>query len=91
MLLSAVSVLVVAQSSSEIPEGLMNNPVRKSATPRMGRQSFTYWLTSLISPRRLGKNYLSVCLKYENIGLESNCTNMQLDLHVKYLYRKMKM
>ena len=30
MLLSAVSVLVVAQSSSEIPEGLMNNPVFKS-------------------------------------------------------------
>ena len=27
MPLSAVSVLVVAQSSSEIPEGLMNNPV----------------------------------------------------------------
>ena len=27
MLLSAVSVLVVAQSSSEIPMGLMNNPV----------------------------------------------------------------
>ena len=27
MLLSAVSVPVVAQSSSEIPEGLMNNPV----------------------------------------------------------------
>ena len=27
MLLSAVSVLVFAQSSSEIPEGLMNNPV----------------------------------------------------------------
>jgi len=26
MLLSAVYVLVVAQSSSEIPEGLMNNP-----------------------------------------------------------------
>ena len=29
MLLSALSVLVVAQSSSEIPEGLMNNPVYK--------------------------------------------------------------
>ena len=28
MLLPAVSVLVVAQSSSEIPEGLMNNPVK---------------------------------------------------------------
>jgi len=27
MLLSAVSVLVVAQSSSEVSEGLMNNPV----------------------------------------------------------------
>jgi hypothetical protein len=27
MLLSAVSVLVVAQSISEIPDGLMNNPV----------------------------------------------------------------
>ena len=27
MLLSAVSVLVVAQSSSEIPEGLINKPV----------------------------------------------------------------
>ena len=27
MLLSAVCVLVVAQSSSEIPEGLLNNPV----------------------------------------------------------------
>ena len=27
MLLSAMSVLVVAQSSSEVPEGLMNNPV----------------------------------------------------------------
>ena len=27
MLLSAVSVLVVVQSSLEIPEGLMNNPV----------------------------------------------------------------
>jgi len=27
MLLSAVSVMVVAQSSSEVPDGLMNNPV----------------------------------------------------------------
>ena len=27
MLLSALSVLVVVQSSSEFPEGLMNNPV----------------------------------------------------------------
>jgi len=27
MLLSALSFLVVAQSSSKVPEGLMNNPV----------------------------------------------------------------
>ena len=33
MLLSAVSVLVVAQSSSEIPEGLMNNPVYSPLYP----------------------------------------------------------
>ena len=33
MLLSAVSVLVVAQSSSEIPEGLMNNPVYSISIP----------------------------------------------------------
>ena len=34
MLLSSVSVLVVAQSSSEIPEGLMNNPVGRCSTDR---------------------------------------------------------
>ena len=33
MLLSAVSVLVVAQSSSEIPEGLMNKPVHEDEVP----------------------------------------------------------
>ena len=35
MLLSAVSVLVVAQSSSEIPEGLMNNPVYSYVVPEL--------------------------------------------------------
>jgi len=43
MLLSAVSVLVVAQSSSEMPEGLMNNPVYKgfqeSEAPRISGQT----------------------------------------------------
>ena len=34
MLLSAMSVLVVAQSSSEFPEGLMNNPVYTVASLR---------------------------------------------------------
>ena len=37
MLLSAVSVLVVARSSSEIPEGLMNNPVDY----KQGGETFT--------------------------------------------------
>jgi len=38
MLLSAVSVLVVAQSIFEIPEGLMNNPVDKdTAVPLQTR------------------------------------------------------
>jgi len=35
MLLSAVYVLVVAQLSSEIPEGLMNNPVLEFKQLRM--------------------------------------------------------
>ena len=35
MLLSAVFVLVVAQLSSEIPEGLMNNPVVSLTQGRM--------------------------------------------------------
>ena len=40
MLLSAVSVLLVAQSSSEIPEGLMNNPVFRVPPVRsVGRDS----------------------------------------------------
>jgi len=34
MLLSALSFLVVAQSSSEVPEGLTNNPVFKSTIPQ---------------------------------------------------------
>jgi len=41
MLLSAVSVLVVAQSSSEIPEGLMNNPLYKRHTELRSRNH--YW------------------------------------------------
>ena len=46
MLLSAVSVFVVAQSSSEIPEGLMNNPVlselRMQRTNVTGKTKYTY-------------------------------------------------
>ena len=45
MLLSAVSVLVVAQSIFEIPEGLMNNPVyMHSGVLQIGR-SLDFLLT----------------------------------------------
>ena len=45
MLLSAVSVLVVAQSISEIPEGLMNNPVHMHGTFISIRAFLIYCLT----------------------------------------------
>ena len=41
MLISAVSVLVVAQSCSEIPEGLMNNPVYKPPVPTKHSSPFS--------------------------------------------------
>ena len=43
MLLSAVSVLVVAQSSSELPEGLMNNPVYALYICILKQQSLTLY------------------------------------------------
>ena len=44
MLLSAMSALVVAQSSSEIPEGLMSNPVYGRA--RQGNTQILYCPTN---------------------------------------------
>jgi len=41
MLLSAGTVLVVAQSSSEIPEGLMNNPVYRHTPDKF--KVFAIW------------------------------------------------
>ena len=52
MLLSAVCVLVVAQSSSEIPEGLTNNPVYPAIIGKLKesanamKQYFRYLRTS---------------------------------------------
>ena len=68
MLLSVVSVSVVAQSSSEVPEGLMNNPVYytlyrhqvfvrmlKLQTNKCVHKSFVHLLVNLIGcyPRLL--------------------------------------
>ena len=48
MLLSAVSVLVVAQSSSEIPEGLMNHPVHTLKLNRCSYvTSFAKWAVQI--------------------------------------------
>ena len=44
MLLSAVSVLVVAQSSSEFPEGLMNNPVYQPRIWNFASYEVFFWL-----------------------------------------------
>ena len=49
MLLSAVSFLVVAQSSSEIPEGLMNNPALTSSFSVTGMKAPCF-SSSLIKP-----------------------------------------
>jgi hypothetical protein len=46
MLLSAVSVLVIAQSISEIPEGLMNNPVYTRISYKMQRYT-VYFIWNL--------------------------------------------
>jgi len=48
MLLSAVSFLVVAQSSSEFPEGLMNNPVHTAL-----EEEINFLRTYLVSLTRL--------------------------------------
>jgi len=65
MLLSAVSVLVVAQPSSEVPEGLTNYPVPSGNNSKFSqisvKQSHQYvcliegkkWLISMIFPRRV--------------------------------------
>ena len=49
MLLSAVSVLVVAQSSSEIPDGLVNNPVYSHIAMFIQATSFGQSMTTIQS------------------------------------------
>jgi len=50
MLISAVSVFFVAQSSSEIPEGLTNNPVfsvyKVKSPPALQPSSYSYYKNS---------------------------------------------
>ena len=55
MLLSALSFLVVAQSSSEVPEGLMNNPVFISSTFCKSFKTFTKPDTSSVITSPIAK------------------------------------
>ena len=66
MVLSAVSVLVVAQSSSEIPEGLMNNPVyqyRKTTNKYFLNQQLTLniYRPNTEQDRQKGANTTYLC------------------------------
>ena len=74
MLLSAMSILVVAQSSSEIPEGLMNNPVQnetyikmRSFTTRKLKKSATFKQEDLISSKS-GQHRVNLILRIEFVS-----------------------
>ena len=68
MLLSALSFLVVAQSSSEVPEGLMNNPVQYSLMfcfPDLQEQTY-----SALSVSSVLLCLLSVTLQQRSLHLD---------------------
>ena len=59
MLLSVVSVLVVAQSSSEVPEGLMNNPYNQLEEPaELHTQQYNHRQTA----KKLGPVNRLICI-----------------------------
>jgi len=86
MLLSAVSVLVIAQSSLEVPVGLMNNPVHKY------RQSTDYLLFIIIGIQPLGRfgqrpelsqstgMALVRCILGKFLGIVCHCFPLRLDV-----------
>ena len=78
MLLSAVPVLVVAQSSSEIPEGLMNNPVL-SHFYQKGRDCEKAGTFTNIC----GKRFRNACLL---IGHTASCIMSSYFRHMKPKY-----
>ena len=91
MLLSAVYILVVAQSSSEVPEGLMNNPVlcgsgfrKLSNWQSKRRHGFTLLLVTVPVdlPRTIQTTRVQSGLKQEEIRDESYQSGHKL--RVKY-------
>ena len=76
MLLSAVSVLVVAQSSSEIPEGLMNNPVCMyiGVLPRDFRNFSLFTATCKTSPS--ARSFSAANMQWIQDSSRSNVGNL---------------
>jgi len=87
MFLSAVSLSVVAQSSSEIPEGLMNNPVCKCIERKAKFVSMSF---SKNTGDTCGRNrtnwphFVAIVMKFRSIYLHfcniSNATQLFLFL-----------
>jgi len=73
-LLSVVSVLVVAQSSSEVPEGLMNNPVVYRIFATLNVRIFHENLPSVTCASHSGLNECIVALSIfrEDLGGRRN-------------------
>ena len=78
ILLSAVSVLAVAQSSSEIPEGLLNNPVcqniRHFYQPHRNAIIITMWLVTVTDTMTWNK--VKSCCSVETYSRHSKADNV---------------
>ena len=90
MLLSAVSILVVAQSSSEIPEGLMNNPVYRFHNARCNNKSseLLFLLSFTIGVEMSGHNFGS-----DFLHVQPEATFNQADVCVsmgRHVYMKIE-
>jgi hypothetical protein len=74
MLLSAVSILVVAQSSSEIPEGLMNNPVYSTELEiRLSFDKTSEFLVGVESPKPLSvRHWRQVHVSYQTKEMQAS-------------------
>ena len=94
MLLSAVSVLVVAQSSSEIPEGLMNNPVFSCIVKQLyKRDVYEYFIWGPDLGHRFlillcSGGYIIVSLHFWNLRPDDGCL-VQPKHVAHFLYTKL--
>ena len=96
MLLSAVSVLVVAQSSSEIPEGLMNNPVFKDVDFSISVHFLHHIRVSFLHHFTVFLHYFSAFLHYFSVlftlfkcivcTISVHCFLILLSIDTKCLY-----